>query len=80
MNVPAIVLPNIVVFWLLTVATVFAGWSIFTAQITALKGDTKWEVRIVYHLGRILICMLAIAVFLLASWGLMWLSVWVFTQ
>lgn len=80
MNLAAVELPRLVIFWLLTCTTVFAGWSIVTMMITDLKKETKWEVRIIYYLGRIMVCKLALATFLLGSWGLMALSMWVFTQ
>ena len=68
-------LPNLVLFWLTAAVLAFGGWSIFTSLI-GIQEDARWETKLVFWVGRILLIALATTVLVLASYGLMALSIW----
>lgn len=68
-------LPPLVIFWLTMAVLGFGGWSIFTSLV-GLGEDPRWETQLVFWVGRILLVALSITVLVLASWGLMSLSIW----
>lgn len=68
-------LPHLVIFWLTMAVLGFGGYSIFTSLI-GLGEDPRWETKLVFWVGRILLVALAITVLTLTSYGLMSLGVW----
>ena len=73
-----IVVPNLLLFWLALALVAFAVWSIFTALV-GLNEDAKkrWENRLVFWTGRVLLVFAALALLALSSYGLMRLTTWV---
>ena len=75
--------PNLVIFWSLGVLTLFSGWCMFVALIGLKRGERDddkpltWEIKLVQWLGRFLLVAMGIAMFLVVSWGIMQLSLWV---
>ncbi len=77
MVISGLAVPNLVVFWALAAITFFAGWAVFTTFISELAPKTRWEIKVIYYLGRCLICAMAVVIFLLVCWGIMELSIFV---
>lgn len=70
-------LPPLVLFWLMMGVLGFGGWAIFTALV-GLRDEAKkrWESQLIFWTGRFLLIAAASTVLILASYGLMLLTMW----
>lgn len=80
-------LPKLVIFWMMAALIILAIWCVWTAFVGLRDKDehgrptpVRWEARLSFWTGRLLLTIGTVALLILSSYGLMSLVLWVFRQ